>query len=87
MSLKFGPSASASTQKRIETSIEVASPWNMTAGFLWVISRGSIVQIDPQTNQAVETIPLGGHPIDVEIAGDAVWVSIQGPNKVLRINS
>jgi len=45
-----------------------------------------LVRIDPQTNQAVETIPLGGHPIDVEIAGDAVWVSIQGPNKVLRIN-
>jgi YVTN family beta-propeller protein len=45
-----------------------------------------LVRIDPQTNQAIETIPLGGHPIDVEIAGDAVWVSIQGPNKVLRIN-
>jgi len=45
-----------------------------------------LVRIDPQTNQAVETIPLGGHPIDVEIAGDAVWVSIQGPNRVLRIN-
>jgi YVTN family beta-propeller protein len=45
-----------------------------------------LVRIDPQTNQAVETIPLGGHPIDVEIAGGAVWVSIQGPNKVLRVN-
>ncbi len=45
-----------------------------------------LVRIDPTTNQAVETIPLGGHPIDVEIAGDAVWVSTQGPNKILRIN-
>lgn len=45
-----------------------------------------LVRIDPKVNQAVETIPLGGHPIDVEIAGDAVWVSIQGPDKVLRIN-
>ena len=72
---------------------------NMAAGLgsVWVTSdyRGPVdaapedvvlVRIDPQTNQAVETIPLGGHPIDVEIAGGAVWVSIQGPNKVLRIN-
>jgi YVTN family beta-propeller protein len=72
---------------------------NMAAGLgsVWVTSdyRSPVdaapedvvlVRIDPQTNQAVETIPLGGHPIDVEIAGDAVWVSIQGPNKVLRID-
>ena len=72
---------------------------NMAAGLgsVWVTSdyRGPgdgapedvvLVRIDPQTNQVVETIPLGGHPIDVEIAGEAVWVSTQGPNKVLRIN-
>jgi len=72
---------------------------NMAAGLggVWVTSdyRGPmdgapedvvLMRIDPQTNQAVETIPLGGHPIDVEIAGEAVWVSIQGPNEVLRIN-
>jgi YVTN family beta-propeller protein len=45
-----------------------------------------LVRIDPQTNRAVETIPLGGHPIDVEIAGEAVWVSILAPNMILRIN-
>jgi YVTN family beta-propeller protein len=45
-----------------------------------------LVRIDPQTNRAVETIPLGGHPIDVEIAGDAVWVSVQGSDKIVRIN-
>ncbi|HEU0293378.1 MAG TPA: hypothetical protein VFR47_11620 [Anaerolineales bacterium] len=72
---------------------------NMVAGLggVWVTSdyRGPmdadpedvvLVRIDPQTHQAVETIPLGGHPIDVEIAGEAVWVSLQGPNEVLRIN-
>jgi YVTN family beta-propeller protein len=72
---------------------------NMAAGLgsVWVTSdyRSPVdaapedvvlVRIDPKTNQAVETIPLGGHPIDVEIAGDTVWVSTQGPNKVLRIN-
>jgi YVTN family beta-propeller protein len=66
-------------------------------GSVWVTSdyRGPVdaapedvvlVRIDPQTNEVVETIPLGGHPIDVEIGGDAVWVSVQGPDKVLRIN-
>jgi YVTN family beta-propeller protein len=72
---------------------------NMAAGLgsVWVTSdyRGPmdgapedvvLVRIDSKTNQAVETIPLSGHPIDVEIAGGAVWVSIQGPNRVLRIN-
>lgn len=72
---------------------------NMVAGLgsVWVTSdyRGPmdgspedivLVRINPQTNQVVETISLGGHPIDVEIAEGAVWVSIQGPNRVLRIN-
>jgi len=71
---------------------------NIAAGLgsVWVTSdyRGPgdgapedvvLVRIDPQTNQTVETIPLGGHPIDVEIAGDAVWVSVQGSDKIVRI--
>lgn len=71
---------------------------NITAGLgsVWVTSdyRGPVdadpedvvlIRIDPLTNRAVETVPLGGHPIDVEIAGEAVWVSIQGPDAVLRI--
>jgi YVTN family beta-propeller protein len=72
---------------------------NIVAGLggVWVTSdyRGPgdgapedvvLVRIDPQTNQVVETIPLGGHPIDVEIAGEAVWVSVQGSDKIVRIN-
>lgn len=46
----------------------------------------ALVRIDPATNQAVEVILLGGHPIDVEIAGGAVWVSVQGPDRIVRIN-
>ncbi len=45
-----------------------------------------VVRIDPQTNQTVETIPAGGHPIDVAVTEDAVWVSVQNPDMVLRIN-
>jgi YVTN family beta-propeller protein len=65
-------------------------------GSVWVTSdyRGPmdgapedvvLVRIDPQTNHAVETIPLGGHPIDVEVSEDAVWVSVQGPNMIVKL--
>ena len=32
-----------------------------------------VVRIDPQTNRAVETIAVGGHPIDVAATKDAIW--------------
>ena len=44
-----------------------------------------LIRIDPNTNKVVDTIPLGGHPVDVEVTEDAVWVSIQNPNYVLKI--
>ena len=71
---------------------------NIALGFgsVWVTSdyRGPmdgaaedvvLVRIDLQTNQVVETIPLGGHPIDVEVSEEAVWVSVQGPGMVVKI--
>lgn len=71
---------------------------NIVAGFgsVWVTSdyRGPmdgdpedvvLVRIDPQTNQAVETIQVGGHPIGVELTEDAVWVSVQGPDMLVKI--
>ena len=44
-----------------------------------------VVRIDPQTNRAVETIAVGGHPIDVAATEDAVWVSVADPGTVLGI--
>jgi YVTN family beta-propeller protein len=74
---------------------------NIAAGYgnIWVTSdyRGVqafpepypdhvvLIRVDPQTNKVVEKIPLDGHPVDVEVTEDAVWVSIQGPDRVLRI--
>ncbi len=64
------------------------------AGDLWVTSdyrpEGAaedvvVVRIDPQTNRAVETIPVGGHPIHVAVVASAVWVSVADPGRVLRI--
>ena len=64
------------------------------AGDLWVTSDYRpeaapddvvVVRIDPQVNRAVETIAVGGHPIDVAVTADAVWVSVANPGRVLRI--
>jgi YVTN family beta-propeller protein len=44
-----------------------------------------VVRIDPQPNRAVETIAVGGHPIDVAATEDAIWVSVANPGTVLRI--
>jgi hypothetical protein len=64
------------------------------AGGVWVTSdyrtNGAaedvvVVRIDPTSNRAVETIAVGGRPIDVAAAGGAVWVSVADPGTVLRI--
>jgi YVTN family beta-propeller protein len=64
------------------------------AGDLWVTSDYRVnaaaedvvvVRIDPQANRAVESIAVGGHPIDVAAAQGAIWVSVADPGTVLRI--
>jgi DNA-binding beta-propeller fold protein YncE len=64
------------------------------AGGVWVTSDYRInaaaedvvvVRIDPQSNRAVETIAVGGHPIDVAATAGAVWVSVADPGTLLRI--
>jgi YVTN family beta-propeller protein len=64
------------------------------AGGVWVTSDYRVdaapedvvvVRIDPQANRAVETIAVGGHPIDVGAAAGAVWVSVAESGTVLRI--
>jgi YVTN family beta-propeller protein len=64
------------------------------AGSVWVTSDYRInaaaedvvvVRVDPQSNRAVDTIAVGGHPIDVAATAGAVWVSVADPGTVLRI--
>jgi YVTN family beta-propeller protein len=64
------------------------------AGSVWVTSDYRVdaaaedvvvVRIDPQANRAVETIAVGGHPIDVATTPGAVWVSVADPGTVLRL--
>jgi YVTN family beta-propeller protein len=63
-------------------------------GDLWVTSdyRANaaaedvvVVRVDPQANRAVETIAVGGHPLDIAATEGAVWVSVADPGSVLRI--
>jgi YVTN family beta-propeller protein len=64
------------------------------AGSVWVTSDYRVdaaaedvvvVRIDPQANRAVETISVGGHPMDVAATEGAMWVSVADPGTVLRI--
>jgi YVTN family beta-propeller protein len=64
------------------------------AGGVWVTSDYRVdgaptdvvvVRVDPQANRAVETIAVGGHPIDVAAARGAIWVSVANPGMLLRI--
>jgi YVTN family beta-propeller protein len=64
------------------------------AGGVWVTSDYRVdgaaedvvvVRIDPHTNRAVETVAVGGHPIDVAATKGAVWVSVANPGRLLRI--
>ncbi len=64
------------------------------AGGVWVTSDYRVdaapedvvvVRIDPQTNRAVQTIAVGGHPIDIAATEGAIWVSVADPGTVLRI--
>jgi YVTN family beta-propeller protein len=62
-------------------SVWVTSDYRVNAAAEDVV----VVRIDPQTNRAVETIPVGGHPIDVAATKGAIWVSVADPGRLLRI--
>src|SRR5262249_52653950 len=53
------------------------------AGSVWAVNRadGTIVRINPRTNKIVTRIQLPGGtaPRSIDIAGDAVWVTVGTP--------
>src|SRR6266511_80844 len=72
------PETPSSGQNRIAATLEAASPSNMTSGdgFLWVISGGSIVRVDPKTNQVVgDPIQAGIQAEDIAFGDGALWVT------------
>ncbi len=86
------------TNQVIGEPIELGHPsGNIAIGFgsVWVTSDYRVdgdpqdvvlIRIDVKTRQLLETIPLGGHPIDVAVSAHAVWVTVQNPDQLVRID-
>jgi DNA-binding beta-propeller fold protein YncE len=66
-------------------SVWVTSDYRVDAAAEDVVVVVVVVRVDPQANRAVETIAVGGHPIDVAATAGAVWVSVADPGRILRI--
>jgi YVTN family beta-propeller protein len=49
-------------------------------------TSGRLVRIDPATNEATETIPVGNKPNAVAVAPTGVWVANRGDGTVWRID-
>ena len=57
-------------------------------GFVWVANAGdeSVTQVDPGTNEVVESYPVDGTPADIEFAGGYVWVAIDDQPRLVSIS-
>ena len=56
-------------------------------GAVWFVSaNGVIAEIDPRTNQVVQTDVAGSLPSGVDTGFDGVWVANAGENNVVKIN-
>jgi YVTN family beta-propeller protein len=91
---RIDPATNRVVGSRIPIGSHHAGNLAVGAGSVWVTSDYRenadpedvvVVRIDPQTNRVIETIAVGGHPIDVAATRGAVWVSVADPGTVLRI--
>lgn len=57
-------------------------------GFVWVANAGdeSVTQVDPGTNEVVDSYPVDGTPADIEFAGGYVWVAIDDQPRLVSIS-
>jgi YVTN family beta-propeller protein len=67
-----------------------AAPTGLAAAAdaVWVLtpSDGSVVRIDPATNQVVASVPVGRAPSGLAVGAGAVWVSRRSDGAVVRID-
>jgi YVTN family beta-propeller protein len=68
---------------RVESSIPVEDPYAIAVGTkaIWVASYADkrVYRIDPDSEQIVDRIPVGGAPAGIAIVDDEVWVTIEEP--------
>lgn len=58
------------------------------AGSIWVVSslrQGTVIRIDPATNQVVESHPTGILPNSVTAAAESLWASNRVSDTITRI--
>jgi streptogramin lyase len=57
-------------------------------GSVWVTAyaEGTLVRIDPATNQAVERFDVGGQACGVAFAAGSLWVGLLGPGTLARVD-
>jgi YVTN family beta-propeller protein len=74
---------------RVTATIPVERPTSIVAGYgsMWVASdSGSVVRIDPRTNEVATTISTKGSPYRLAVGRDAVWVAHRSDHLLSRID-
>jgi DNA-binding beta-propeller fold protein YncE len=54
---------------------------------LWLVdSDGLVVVFDLQTRRVLQSIPIGGRPVDVAVGSGVVWIADQRGERLVRID-
>lgn len=74
-----------------------AAPIAVSDGAVWVgpgsddyLSRTGddrLARIDPNTRRVIDTIHVGGKPVDLLVAPGTVWVAVRDPGLIVRIDT
>ena len=75
----------------VDEAPEIASPQRVAAGegSIWVTSSsggGTVMRLDPESHDVIDTIEVGNGPIGIAVGGGAVWVANSLDGTVSRID-
>ena len=60
-----------------------------SAGALWMaqLGSGNVARLDPDTGEAIFTLPVGGQVWDMQVGDEgSVWIAVRNSRKVLRVD-
>ncbi|MGH2455472.1 MAG: hypothetical protein ACRDHD_04350 [Candidatus Limnocylindria bacterium] len=64
--------------------------WDVEAGAdaVWFVDRGKaeLVKVDPEANESLMRIPLGGQPSGLAVTANAVWVAVESAHETVRVD-